>query len=378
MISLKTRTRYAIVGSDFSAQEPRCLTHMCGDPELRKTFEEDRDPYATLCAPAFHMDYWDCMEHHQDGTPNPEGKKMRSKGKVLMLGTMYGMGASKMAESMKLPLDQCKEVLKEFYTKFSSIKKFSDESEQMAKDLGYVTDYLGRRRHLPDSNLKEIEVGAMRNVPTNASVFPTIDRASSSVRILDKDTTEAWQRKWDDNPNKGRFGVKESFKKEMKSCGIDFKDNGGFISKTKTQCVNARIQGSAASLTKKAMVAIRNNKELTDLGFRLLIPVHDELLGECPIENADRVAELLTKTMIDAAKPEISIKFKCDPYIASHWYADEVSNELYKEYNAIRRKDTVDEDTEAIKKICLKYPEISEDIVKRMCLGEFDTLSEVI
>ena len=75
-----------ICGSDFSAQEPRCLTYMCGEPELRKTFEEDRDPYATLCAPAFHLDYWDCMEHTKDGEPNPDGKKMRSKGKVLMLG----------------------------------------------------------------------------------------------------------------------------------------------------------------------------------------------------------------------------------------------------------------------------------------------------
>lgn len=69
-----------------SAQEPRLLAHLCQDPELVRTFAENRDPYATMCAPAFHKDYWECMEHWEDGSPNPAGKKMRKKGKQLMLG----------------------------------------------------------------------------------------------------------------------------------------------------------------------------------------------------------------------------------------------------------------------------------------------------
>lgn len=85
-LAFKASPGCVIVGSDFSAQEPRLMTHLSGDPNLRKTFEENKDPYATLCAPAFHLDYWDCMEHTKDGEPNPDGKKMRSKGKVLMLG----------------------------------------------------------------------------------------------------------------------------------------------------------------------------------------------------------------------------------------------------------------------------------------------------
>ena len=69
-----------------SAQEPRLMTQLADEHNLRATFEEGRDPYATLIAPAFHMDYWDCMEHTKDGEPNPDGAKMRKKGKTLMLG----------------------------------------------------------------------------------------------------------------------------------------------------------------------------------------------------------------------------------------------------------------------------------------------------
>lgn len=94
MLKVKTKTDYVIVGSDYSAQEPRLMTHLSGDPNLRDTFEKGRDPYATLCAPAFHMDYWDCMEHTENGDPNPDGKKMRAKGKVLMLGKPKGYHTS--------------------------------------------------------------------------------------------------------------------------------------------------------------------------------------------------------------------------------------------------------------------------------------------
>ena len=88
MISLKTRVPYIIVGSDFSqsAPEPRLLAHLADEPTLRKTFAEGRDPYATISQFVFHKDYWDCMEHHEDGTPNPDGKALRKKAKQLMLG----------------------------------------------------------------------------------------------------------------------------------------------------------------------------------------------------------------------------------------------------------------------------------------------------
>ena len=90
MYSVKTRIRYAIAGSDYSAQEPRVMTQLSGDPNLKETFEKDRDPYATMIAPALHKDYWECMEHYEDGTPNPEGKSIRKKGKTLMLGKPIG------------------------------------------------------------------------------------------------------------------------------------------------------------------------------------------------------------------------------------------------------------------------------------------------
>lgn len=59
---------------------------MADEPTLKQTFADGKDPYATISQFVFHKDYWDCMEHHEDGTPNPEGKKLRKKAKGIMLG----------------------------------------------------------------------------------------------------------------------------------------------------------------------------------------------------------------------------------------------------------------------------------------------------
>ena len=50
------------------------------------TYNNKKDLYATIGSMVFKKDYWECMEHWEDGTPNPTGKAIRSKCKGLVLG----------------------------------------------------------------------------------------------------------------------------------------------------------------------------------------------------------------------------------------------------------------------------------------------------
>lgn len=90
---VKTKTNYTLVGSDYSQsqQEPRILTAFCRDEHLLDAYQRGRDLYATLGAGVFKNDYWDNMEHYEDGTPNVEGKKRRKKMKTLYLGRLRVM-----------------------------------------------------------------------------------------------------------------------------------------------------------------------------------------------------------------------------------------------------------------------------------------------
>ena len=82
----KATDGYTLVGSDFSQQEPRLLSQYSQDRNMIDAYKEGKDLYATIASGVYKMGYWDCMEHHEDGTPNPEGKKRRGSVKSLLLG----------------------------------------------------------------------------------------------------------------------------------------------------------------------------------------------------------------------------------------------------------------------------------------------------
>ena len=366
------------MATSLHKNEPRLFAHLSQDPVLRQTFVDKRDPYATIYAPAVHKDYWECMEHWEDGSPNFAGKQLRKKGKTLMLGIMYGMGANLMSQQLKVSFEECQEILKNFYEKFPKIKEFVDGNAEAAKEQGYVEDYLGRRRHLPDAQLPEVKVTAHKKVNTNCDLFLDCQSNDTFIEVEDKEATKRWTDEYNANYAGKGFKTKTKFKDIAKANGISVLDNGAFISKTMTQCTNARIQGSASSLTKKAMVNIFKDSEMQRLGFKLLIPVHDELLGECPLENAEEVSERLGYLMSHAAQPEVDdVPFVTDPYVLKRWYADEMLNEI-QEYisTAVEKEGKTRE--QAIAEVKAEHTEFSDEVLNKFCDGTYDVLRDEV
>ena len=74
------------------------------------------------------------------------------------------------------------------------------------------------------------------------------------------------------------------------------------------------------------MILIGQNQELKDLGFKMLFPVHDEIIAECPFENRKRCGELLSGLMIQAGAEKINIPMKCDVEYFFYWYGPDVSD----------------------------------------------------
>jgi len=61
--------------------------------------------------------------------------------------------------------------------------------------------------------------------------------------------------------------------------------------------LNMPIQGTAADIIKLAMVRVRDRLMAEGLRGRLVLQVHDELIVECPEEEAERTAEILREEM---------------------------------------------------------------------------------
>ena len=80
-------------------------------------------------------------------------------------------------------------------------------------------------------------------------------------------------------------------------------------------------------MTKKAMLLVGNDKRLKELNFRLLIPVHDELIAECPLENAIECKERFANLMSIAAKDRLEVPISCDVTLSNEWYGEEIELE---------------------------------------------------
>lgn len=297
-----------------------------------------QDLYATVASKVYNNDYWDNMEFREDGTANPEGKARRGFMKSVVLGIMYGRGAASVAEQIGQSLEEAQAIIDKFYDGFPKVRKWVDKTVEDAHKTGYVEDLWGRRRRLPDIMLPKysIKLKDSKELDYNPILFgDEIIKSDKSILI----------EKYEEELKKARSRkAYEDLKNKALSEGVIITNNSGFISQAERQCVNARVQGGAATMSKRAMIKIHNDKEINDLGFKLQIAVHDELIGECPIENADKVAERLTYLMIESAKPECVVPMKCDATIESCWYITDFFGEVRKEFNKLLAKGKSEEE----------------------------------
>ena len=325
------RPGYTLVGSDFSQQEPRLLAHYANDKAMIDAYKNKRDLYATIASQVYNNGYWDNMEHYEDGTPNPEGKKRRSNCKSIAIGLLYGRGIDSVAEQIGTSYKEAEQLVNRFFDSFPTVKNWIEDTQQYARKYGYVEDVIGRRRRLPDIQLPKYTAEV---VNSESSEFNPLLQSTgiNSKTIEDKITYYL---------NKiapATYAQRNAIKAEALSHGIKIHDNRGFISRAERQCVNARVQGGAATITKLAMIDVSNDPVLKDLKFDLLLCIHDELIGECPRENSQAAADRLSELMIAAAAKVCSVPMKCDATITSRWYEEEATDSIHERYHKLEEE----------------------------------------
>lgn len=311
-----------IVGGDFSQQEPRCLAHMSGDESMIDAYKHGKDLYATMASKVYKVPYEDCLEFRPNGAVNPEGKARRTSMKPILLGIMYGRGIASIAEILNISVKDAQAIVDDFYEAFPKVKQFVQDSQDFARDYGFVTTAWGRKRRLPNMQLDLIEV--KRNTTAISDSFNPLD-FSQTVNEDDEVEDEVYY-KYLKLMNRA-YGkeAKQRVKDLAKQEGYDIIDNGGYIADAERQCVNSIIQGSAADMTKLAMNKIFRDEELNRLGYKLIIPVHDEVLGVCPKENAKAVAERLEYIMIHVVDGFFAIPMKTDIEVTERWYGENIN-----------------------------------------------------
>ncbi|MBN2058718.1 MAG: DNA polymerase I [Candidatus Saganbacteria bacterium] len=93
--------------------------------------------------------------------------------------------------------------------------------------------------------------------------------------------------------------------------------NLGLRSFAERTAINTPVQGTAADMIKVAMVNVREKLRITNYELRMVLQVHDELVFECPEENAVKAKKLVEEAMGTALK--LSVPVKVDINSGTSW-----------------------------------------------------------
>ena len=317
---------YVLMSSDYSQQEPKITAFVSQDPKMIKSFQENKDIYATIAGLSFNKPYEECLEFNPiTGENQPDGKQRRSEAKSIVLGILYGRSTTTIGEQLfgtnKQMTDEEKtaaaqKIYDAVLNAFPNLRAFMIKAQGDATKHGYVETILGRRRHIPDMQLKPYEFVAEKGY-----VNPDIDPLDLST-LQNKDTiperiVKQLEKEFSNYKYNGQIYKRISQLHE--------KDHIGVIRNTKRirdasrRCVNSIVQGSAAELTKIAILKVFNDPEWRRIGGRVLLPVHDELIAEVPIENYEEGEQILSRLMSEAGS-FFPFTISCDVTTTLRWY----------------------------------------------------------
>ena len=131
---------FQLVFFDYSQMELRIAAHMAKDKKLRTYFEEGADIHQMTASEVFGL------------SKEEVTKEMRDRAKALNFGILYGMGAAGFAKTAHVSLDEAKDFIENYFSRFPSIYDYMEQTKEFAREHGYVETLLGRKRYLPDVN----------------------------------------------------------------------------------------------------------------------------------------------------------------------------------------------------------------------------------
>jgi DNA polymerase-1 len=127
-----------LLSADYSQVELRIMAHISQDPGLLSAFERGEDIHASTAATVMDVPL-------SQVTP-----EMRRIAKSINFGLSYGMGAYGLAQRTGLSQEEAAEFIANYFARYPKVREYIEETKRMAREKGYVSTLLGRRRYFPE------------------------------------------------------------------------------------------------------------------------------------------------------------------------------------------------------------------------------------
>jgi DNA polymerase-1 len=127
-----------LLSADYSQVELRVLAHYSGDESLVDAFSNAEDIHRRTAAEVAGI------------SPDEVTEDQRARAKAVNFGIIYGSSAFGLSNTLKIAVAEAQETIDAYFARYDGVRRFLDGTVEAAKEKGFVTTLLGRRRYLPD------------------------------------------------------------------------------------------------------------------------------------------------------------------------------------------------------------------------------------
>jgi DNA polymerase I len=133
---------WKLITADYSQIELRIMAHLSEDPSMLQAYQQGLDVHALTASRIFGIEVKDVT------------REQRGIGKTINFGVLYGMGAHRLANELKITHTEAKTYIENYFAQFEKISTFFEELVHKAERTGEAVTMFGRRRALPEIHSK--------------------------------------------------------------------------------------------------------------------------------------------------------------------------------------------------------------------------------
>jgi len=171
---------HVILSADYSQIELRIMADFAQDEKMIEAFKEGRDIHATTAATINKVPL-------DEVTP-----EMRGMAKSANFGIIYGISAYGLSQNLNIPRKEAAEFIESYFNEFPAVKKYMDKVVNDARDNGYVSTMLGRKRYLRDINSRN---QTMRGFSERNAINAPIQGTAADIIKIAMINIHAWMEK---------------------------------------------------------------------------------------------------------------------------------------------------------------------------------------
>ena len=160
---------YILLAADYSQIELRLIAELSGDEAMLEAFQKGHDIHRATAARVY------------DKALEEVTADERRNAKTVNFSIIYGAGATNLSRQLDISRKEASELIKRYFARYNGLKIYMDKAVEKAREEGYVTTLMGRRRYLRDINSKN---GMIRShAERNAINTPIQGTAADMIKM---------------------------------------------------------------------------------------------------------------------------------------------------------------------------------------------------